>query len=68
MNKEKADDLIEKLISGRIGKAEFEQILSGIDDPGHSIYIENSMKRHFLDSLAANYKKSKSKAGDGGKE
>lgn len=68
MNKEKADDLIEKLISGRIDKAEFEEILSGVEDPGLSIYLENSMKRRFLGSLTAHNKKTKSKAGDEGRK
>ncbi len=67
MNKEIADELIEKLVSGRIKKADFEVILAAIEDRGQAIYIENSMKRQFLDALTSKIEKINSNAEGEGK-
>ncbi|HSI77288.1 MAG TPA: hypothetical protein VK957_15420 [Lunatimonas sp.] len=47
MKKLKADALIQKLVSNKISREEFEEFLGGLEDEQMVIYLETSLKIHF---------------------
>jgi hypothetical protein len=68
MKKKESDELIEKLIAGKISKDGFQRILDSIEDPEEAIFIENSLKRQFIKHLIAGEKEEKPQSKKGEQE
>ncbi|MEX0882660.1 MAG: hypothetical protein WDZ72_04235 [Cyclobacteriaceae bacterium] len=54
MKKNKSDALIQRLVQNKITKAEWEELLQGLEDEETAIYLEASMKAHF-DKIMSQY-------------
>ncbi|WP_157971900.1 hypothetical protein [Pleomorphovibrio marinus] len=68
MKKKESEELIDKLIAGKIRKDEFQRILDSIEDPEEAIFIENSLKRRFLAHINTEVKERKPKSKKGEQE
>jgi hypothetical protein len=47
MKKLKADVLIQKLVTNKITREEFDEFLGGLEDEQMVIYLEMSLRHHF---------------------
>jgi hypothetical protein len=57
MEKQRTDKLIRKLVENRLTRREFEEIISGIEDPDMAKLFESSLKDHFEENLERFHKK-----------
>lgn len=47
MKKLKADALVQKLVTNKISREEFDKFLAGLEDEQMVIYLEMGLKKHF---------------------
>jgi hypothetical protein len=47
MKKKASDALIQNLVSGKISREEFEQLLLSLENQEEAVFLENSLREHF---------------------
>lgn len=47
MDKQRSDELIQKLVENRLTRSEFDEIISGINDGETVVFLESSLREHY---------------------